>query len=365
MRIMEKLEIKGFKCFKDISIPINELTVLVGSNGFGKSTTIQALLLLRQALDNGNWVALNDTFGLELGTTSDIINQNYSESNITIRLLDKFNEKLLIGCKLNIEDKLDELVLPSELNIASDETLFSNSHFYYVSAEREGPRTSQKLSPMDYLSCGTRGERTAQVLGTDAGMVKILTERMFPGSKNPNLNAQVNEWLSSIFHKIKVVANIDTKLMRASIRTSNQFAIGDVQTTNMGFGISYVLPIIVDGLVAESNSLFVVENPEAHLHPAAQTAIGYFLAFIAFSGVHVILETHSDHVIDGIQLFGLQHKDWLSKITINNYGIEDGGTPVVTPISIDEAGNYSDWPKGFMDQTQINYMERLKIRSND
>ena len=365
MRIMEKLEIKGFKCFKDISIPINELTVLVGSNGFGKSTTIQALLLLRQALDNGNWVALNDTFGLELGTTSDIINQNYSESNIAIRLLDNFDGKLLIGCKLNIEDKLDELVLPSELNIASDETLFSNSHFYYVSAEREGPRTSQKLSPMDFLSCGTRGERTAQVLGTDAGMVKILTERMFPGSKNPNLNAQVNEWLSSIFHKIKVVANIDTKLMRASIRTSNQFAIGDVQTTNMGFGLSYVLPIIVDGLVAESNSLFVVENPEAHLHPAAQTAIGYFLAFIAFSGVHVILETHSDHVIDGIQLFGLQHKDWLSKITINNYGIDDGGAPVVTPISIDEAGNYSDWPKGFMDQTQINYMERLKIKSND
>ena len=96
MRIMEKLEIKGFKCFKDISIPINELTVLVGSNGFGKSTTIQALLLLRQALDNGNWVALNDTFGLELGTTSDIINQNYSESNIAIRLLDNFDGKLLI-----------------------------------------------------------------------------------------------------------------------------------------------------------------------------------------------------------------------------------------------------------------------------
>ncbi len=358
---MEKLKIRGFKCFKSMLVPINGLTVLVGSNGFGKSTTIQALLLLRQALYNRDWVALNDVFGLELGTASDIINQNYSESEITIQLFDDLEEKVLAGCKFDVDNKLDELVLPCEFEIVRrDKVWFSNSHFYYVSAEREGPRTSQKLFPMDYLSCGTRGERTAQVLGTDSGMVKVCPERMFPGSKNPYLNAQVNEWLSSIFHKIKVMANIDTRLMRASIRTSNQFAIGDVQTTNMGFGLSYVLPIIVDGLVADSNSLFVVENPEAHLHPSAQTAIGYFLSFIAFSGIHVILETHSDHIIDGIQLFGLQHKEWLPKITINNYGVEED-VPLVTPISIDEVGNYSDWPKGFMDQTQINYMERLKI----
>lgn len=358
---MEKLRIEGFKCFEEIVIPFNQLTILVGANGFGKSSTIQALLLLKQAIDNRSKVALNDVYGLELGTVSDIINQNASFPSIIFQILSSTDDKVLINCSLDIEGKIDDLTLPYSFEKNNvGEVLFVSPQFYYISAERQGPRASQKLFPMDYLSCGTRGERTAQVLGTNAGMTKVIPERICPNSKNPNLNAQVNEWLANIFQNIKVFADIDTKLMRASIRTMNQFALTTVQTTNMGFGLSYVLPIIVDGLIAEVGSTFIVENPEAHLHSAAQTGIGYFLAMVAFSGVNVIMETHSDHVIDGVQLFGLQHKEWISNITINNYGLNEG-RPLVSPISLDKNGNYSEWPKGFMDQTQINYMERMKI----
>ncbi len=69
--------------------------------------------------------------------------------------------------------------------------------------------------------------------------------------------------------------------------------------TATGFGITYVLPIIVQALVASTleNSVLIVENPEAHLHPLSQSSLGKFLALVAWSGVQVLVETHSEHII--------------------------------------------------------------------
>lgn len=357
---MEILNIKGFKCFKDSNINLNNLTVLVGANGYGKSSTIQALLLFKQAIDNSSYVNLNGDYGLELGEVIDIINQNYSESQIVLSLTDAENNIRNAECHFDIEDKDEELTLSCSFPSAVKLENLNQKEFYYVSAERVGPRISQPLASMEFLSSGSKGERTAQVIATKGGLTKIDNERIFQGSKNPNLDAQVNEWLSYIFPGIKISANIDNSLLRASLKVSNKFS-NSVHAPNMGFGVSFVLPIIVDGLVAKKGSFFIIENPEAHLHPAAQTAIGYFLATIAHAGVNVIIETHSDHVIDGIQLFVVRNKEWHAHVTINNYGLDaDSEEPLITPITLDANGDYSDWPDGFMDQTQKNYIERSK-----
>ncbi|MGH3693299.1 MAG: AAA family ATPase [Pseudonocardiaceae bacterium] len=71
---------------------------------------------------------------------------------------------------------------------------------------------------------------------------------------------------------------------------------------NIGFGFSYALPVIIAGLLAPGGGLLLVENPEAHLHPAGQSRLGRFLARIAGSGVQVVLETHSDHILNGVRL---------------------------------------------------------------
>ena len=69
----------------------------------------------------------------------------------------------------------------------------------------------------------------------------------------------------------------------------------------MGFGVTYSLPIILSGLIAKEKGLLIVENPEAHLHPAGQSRMGVFLAWLAGKGVQVLVETHSDHIINGIR----------------------------------------------------------------
>ena len=359
---MKKLIIKGFKCFRNVDICLNNMTVLVGANGYGKSSTIQALLLLRQALEKSSFVNLNGDYDLELGEVIDVINQNYSEQQIVFVLSDENTKEKIVECFFDIEDKAEELTLNCSLPIKQKDKGLGAKEFYYISAERIGPRISQPLASMEFLSVGTKGQRTAQVIATKGGLTKVELSRMFPESKNPNLEAQVNEWLSYIFPNVKINANIDNTLLRASIKVSNQFS-KSVHAPNMGFGISYVLPIIVDGLVAKEGSFYIIENPEAHLHPAAQTAIGYFLATIAYAGVNVIIETHSDHIIDGIQLFVVKNREWHSYVTINNYGVDlKSGEPLITPIELDENGDYSEWPDGFMDQTQKNYIERSKAQ---
>lgn len=357
---MKKLNIKGFKCFRDADICLNNMTILVGANGYGKSSTIQALLLLRQALEKTSYVNLNGDYDLELGEVIDIINQNYSEQQILLSLIDEDAEGKNVVCLFDIEDKAEELTLSCSFPIKGQNNELGGKEFYYISAERIGPRISQSLSSMEFLSVGTKGQRTAQVVATKGGLTKVDSARMFQDSKNPNLEAQVNEWLSYIFPNVRINANIDNVLLRASIKVSNNFS-KSVHAPNMGFGVSFVLPIIVDGLVAKKGSFYIIENPEAHLHPAAQTAIGYFLATIAYAGVNVIIETHSDHVIDGIQLFVVKNKEWHGHVTINNYGVNLSlGEPIITPINLDQNGDYSEWPDGFMDQTQKNYIERSK-----
>ena len=357
---MDIFNIKGFKCFRNTDICINDMTVLVGVNGYGKSSTIQALLLFKQAVDNASFVNLNGNYGLELGEVIDIINQNYSEPHIVLSLTNEGTKENSSECHFVIEDRDEELTLNCTFPTEIKEERLKQKEFYYVSAERIGPRISQPLASMEFLSVGTKGERTAQVIATKGGLTKVDNNRIFQSSRNPNLDAQVNEWLSYIFPGVKISANIENSLLRASIKVSNTYS-KSVHAPNMGFGVSFVLPIIVDGLVAKKGSFFIIENPEAHLHPAAQTAIGYFLATVAHAGVNVIVETHSDHVIDGIQLFVVRNKEWHGHVTINNYGLNtDSDEPLITPITLDENGDYSEWPDGFMDQTQKNYIERSK-----
>ena len=137
---MEKLNIKGFKCFGNTDIYINDMTVLVGANGYGKSSTIQALLLFKQAVDSASYVNLNGAYGLELGEVIDIINQNYSEPKIIFSLTNERTRENSTECHFYIEDRNEELTLNFTFPTEIKNEKLKQKEFYYVSAERIGPR---------------------------------------------------------------------------------------------------------------------------------------------------------------------------------------------------------------------------------
>ena len=119
----------------------------------------------------------------------------------------------------------------------------------------------------------------------------------------PTLGSQSEAWLSSILHPTRIQATWLPQTSAASLQFRDLDVTADwVRPANVGFGLTYCLPIIVAALGSTPGAVFIVENPEAHLHPRAQSEIGKFLVRLAASGVQTIVETHSDHVLNGVRV---------------------------------------------------------------
>ena len=132
--------------------------------------------------------------------------------------------------------------------------------------------------------------------------------------------------------------------------------------TMTGFGISYILSIVTAGLWCSSlnNVSLLIENPEAHLHPAAQSRMGRFLEYLADAGIQVIVETHSEHIIDGARVQAAWMKQ-TDDIRIYFFSKEKENIHVET-IDVDENGELSEWPKGFFDQKSQDLRDLFQIR---
>ena len=166
---------------------------------------------------------------------------------------------------------------------------------------------------------------------------------------------QLDEWCNYIFPGIAVrVEKTGSQMYKLKIRN-------DV-APNVGFGITYALPILVSGLTVPNDGILIVENPEAHLHAKAQSNMGYFLARMAAAGVRVIIETHSEHIINGIRRMIVEGKTDMSheNLTIYFFQNKDGERNIME-ISMDENGNLSAFPEDFFDQVRQDTLAMLRI----
>lgn len=328
----------------------------MGYNSVGKSSVIQSLLLLHDALNAKNpRLFLNGPHGWDVGYSKDLINDKSQEHSIAITLND---EEEFAHVILESRDPMDLYLEIAKFGCSR----MNNQKMYYLSAERLGPRTSQSLTNMEYVYVGPHGENTAQVL-LENSYFKVPLDKQYPGSKNPYLDNQVNNWLKDIFPFTSVGAKSspDTMTARIAIIDQNHPSL-DMYATNVGFGISYVLPIIITCLLAEPGAYVLIENPEAHLHPSAQSAMGRFLAFMSSKGVRIIVETHSDYIVTGVQLFVAANSDCQKDVIINFFGRDENGKVSINEITMDEKAVLSEWPKGFIDQSAHDFRELEIIR---
>ena len=128
-----------------------------------------------------------------------------------------------------------------------------------------------------------------------------------------------------------------------------------------GFGLTQVLPIVVAALSASEEDVLLIENPEVHLPPAGQAAMGEFLGKVSSAGVQVMIETHSDHVLNGIRRAvkgGMLSSDNIALHFFRPRSETDATGPQVQSPAIDSDGNIDSWPDGFFDQfdRDMNYL---------
>jgi predicted ATPase len=356
--VITSLTIRHFKCFADTELAFRSLTLLTGLNGAGKSTIIQALLLARQAATGGSTatVKLNGPYGLALGEAHELLHPSAERPGFGLGFRDETTTPMAaysfgIPGERALHLTIDEAPERSPSGLDRPGTGFT-----YLCAERFGPRDLLPVSaePPDELGVGVQGEYTAQVLALREMRLttRSLTVRsalLSPDNPEvPLLRAQTEAWASHIIRPLRIEAQWTAGQGAGTLRF--QGTSGDViRPANTGFGVSYALPIIVAGLMTQPGDILIVENPEAHLHPAGQSRMGHFLARVAGSGVQVIVETHSDHVLNGSRLAVAADDPSLPPSGFVAHYFDHEG---ITPIGITDRGELSHWPDGFFDQIE-------------
>lgn len=349
------LHINGFKCFVDDSLELNKITLLTGANASGKSSIIQALLLLKSASEctpELPVVYLNDKkYAFDFGYPDTLINNESKDDKVSISI-ESVGGMLFRGEK---QPKERRLIVEVE-NSEQLKACFANDFIYYC-AERLGPRFEYLKNDVDIKTCGCHGENTGNVI-SDNWFAKIDGKRL----KNPTegdalFNIALDNWIDYIFPGISVrIQQVGSQTYQVVIRDKAHNIL--TNATNIGFGISYALPILTGALLAKPDSWLVVENPEAHLHAKAQSNMGYFLGVMAATGMRVLVETHSEHVVNGLRRAAMTSR-MLKSEDINIFFFQGKNERCL--ITVDEKGNLSDFPIDFFDQARQDMLEIINF----
>ena len=126
---------------------------------------------------------------------------------------------------------------------------------------------------------------------------------------------------------------------------------------DVGYGVSQVLPLLVELLDRNGSSLFLLQQPEVHLHPSAQASLGSLFCTIAASGRQLVVETHSEYIMDRVRMDIRDRRTELKPDDVSVLFFERTDLDVhIHSLRFDEQGNLLDAPDGygrfFMDETR-------------
>jgi predicted ATPase len=299
--MIKKLHLKNFKAFADENFDFKPLTLISGLNSTGKSSVIQPLILLRN-----NGLKLDNEIAY-IGTGEDAIYENADEELISFGIVWENDQQTIWNFDY---DSPSSNVLPIAL-IGNDSTInqfnLFNDNFHYLGAERITPEESYPLSENDVVKhrqIGKKGEYTAHFLYEFGNQDIPISELSHPCSKSQSLKDQVDAWMGEISPNINInirqVANAMT--IKYSFGVSKVGVSKEYSPFNVGFGVTYSLPILTAILSSKPGTMIIIENPESHLHPQGQSQLGQLLALAANYGLQVIIESHSDHILNGIRI---------------------------------------------------------------
>lgn len=357
------VELKNFKCFDEMQIDLKNVNIFTGVNGVGKSTVIQALLLLRQsslADKENSRLQLNGRY-VEMGNSQDVVYDKAQDDVVEINLTTSDEKRYthVFSFKQDTDylTTVDKTPIREEKEQRCNESLYGVD-FVYLSAyrikpqERYGVISEKDLRTRNF---GNNGEFALQYLGIygdeDVKNPCVVEEDV----KGKTLINQVRIWLDrvspGVSPQIKVM--MDSRVSELSFDfIEGKEKTNSYKSLNVGFGITYILPVIVALLSSKPGDLIIIENPEAHIHPAGQRMLGELIAKAGAGGAQIIVETHSDHIINGVRV-SVKEK-YISKDNVQiAFFFKDelqGYRHTYQKLQIFEDGKLSTWPEGFLDE---------------
>lgn len=366
--MIEKISIENFKLFENLNQGLKPLTLLTGLNGRGKSSFLQALLVAWGIFeDGGRAFRLNNRF-VRLGGLRDIVPwQNGSfEFGVTLNIS---GDDWFVGIRhfqtydkeatgpVPVSGYMMDYIQPPNRKLP---------HIQYLSTSRMGnmqsfPEASEAVEMKSLSVVNGDGYATAHFLeryGREPVSVMALRSSL---SESPRLDDQVNAWLKIVSPDLDM--RVEPFGTDYQIRYIPAQSIGNptvsANASNVGYGITYALPMITAILSSSPGDVVIVETPEAHIHPAGQARLMDLCALAAANGIQVILETHSDHIVHGV-LRNLKKEvlkeDDVAVLFFDKEINEE--QPCIVPQKVTQKGRIRKPSPGFFDQ-YMNDMDAL------
>lgn len=362
--MINKLSLRNFKCFEKLDIDLRNVNIFTGINGMGKSTVIQAILLLEQSRlreKEQKGLYLNGKY-VDLGNAQDVLFDKAKHESIEINYTT--SDEKQFAHSFSFEQDAD--FLPS-LNSAENIQPLTEGLFVYMSAyrikpqERYGVINEKELKMRDF---GNNGEYALQYLSAYGNLDVKNVHVIEKDDRGKSLINQTKLWLDrvspGVSPQIKVIMeNRSSELMFDFVE--GKVKSNSYKSVNVGFGITYVLPIVVALLTAEKGDMIIIENPEAHIHPAGQRMLGELIARVGAGGVQVLVETHSEHVVNGIRISVKQKQISKKDVQVAFFYKDEANDYRHTfkSLNINDDGKMSSWPKDFFDEWEKALIELL------
>ncbi|OGI11431.1 MAG: hypothetical protein A2Y40_09575 [Candidatus Margulisbacteria bacterium GWF2_35_9] len=350
--MIESICINGFKCFDNTTLDLSRITLLTGVNSGGKSSAIQALLLLSQNITSNELSPLNGHL-VSIGSFVEVRNFVSNSKEFTVSVL-KDNQRL--SCKFKEQADICERDFTE-----SDEDIktllnYNNKHFHYLSADRIGVKDIYDTNLDQADKYGVCGEYAIDYFEKHKSIP--LDNELIKDKFSYTLESQLNYWLKYILDAELLTENIlgtDRVKAQYSYQGSRK-----LRPSNIGSGISYIISALIICLSSKRDDLVILENPEIHLHPKAQSKLTDFFIFIANYGVQLIIESHSDHIFNGIRKNIFKKSIPQESIMIHYFEIKEG-LSIPTKISINQIGQIENNKEGLFDQFDDDLNELLGL----
>ena len=360
-----------FKCFELLRLPLAPLTLLSGPNSSGKSSVLQVLVLLHQTMREHEWstrLSLNGS-GVHLGTVVDVVDEVHGRNGFEIGITaeDSSCRWTFDGDRREMSMRVRRVSVDGRASedagdvcgtccrrmpmVAVAPLAARLRGLTYITAERVGPQEAYPLEDPYDLVVGAKGEHAVSVLHWSRDE-PVLARARTSGSTRERCcgrcRARMRHAVSGMRRGPAAGAADERRhprvadLRRDGIPPPDTHRIRpDADSADRRGRICRRMP----------GDLMLIENPEVHLHPAGQASMGEFLADVARAGVQVIVETHSDHVLNGIRRAvksGTCHARSRFSFIFSDHAPTTARR--CTVLTLDAAGNIDVWPEGFFDQ---------------
>ena len=398
--MITELSVQNFKSWKDTGkLQIAPLTGFFGANSSGKTSLLQTLLMLKQTVERPpDWNGVID-FGddnslVDLGSFDDLIHQHKRDIPLKISLSWKFSEKLSIADT----DEVD--ILSFELSVFDNENSVPGVSFNYKIGKKNfavdwdgqdvllisvpvelkyhdeslfrcyGVRSAHYHNQEIFSSIQTRFENLFRNIHY-LGPLREYPRRNYAwqGKHSPGVGQHGEDMVTALFSGriqlrdteeqipmwLQRLDIIDSYRLNPVLNTERDYEFlirkykggPEIRLTDVGFGVSQVLPVLVLCYYVPEGSILILEQPEAHLHPKVQSELADLLIEVVKERqLQIILESHSEHLL--IRLMRRIAEEQISANDTAFYFCEmNEGVSEIERLDVDDYGNITNWPQNF------------------